>query len=283
MSRLHDAPPAKSALTAAFTLIEMSIVLVIIGLIVGSVLVGRNLIRAAEVRSIISDIEKFNTAANTFRGKYDCIPGDCATATNYFPAVSGGCTGGGVPSVSATCNGNGNGVVDDTGFAGNSGYAETLLFWQHLALAGLIPGSYTGNSYYPPAVPSSRISGTCYSMTNPANGILAPYTFSAATSAPNVFTFGSPIEPDNNWNSGSMCMWGYGAIGTADAYGLDLKIDDGHPDTGTVTVLSNLDVPKSVYPSGFGPNPCVNYTSTPYAYNLALSGNWCMLIFKAQF
>ena len=59
-----------------FTLIELSIALVIIGLVVGGVLVGQDLIRAAKVRSTVSDIEKFNTAAFTFRSKYNHYPGD---------------------------------------------------------------------------------------------------------------------------------------------------------------------------------------------------------------
>ncbi|MGH9519815.1 MAG: type II secretion system protein, partial [Terriglobales bacterium] len=59
-----------------FTLIEMAIVLVIIGLIVGSVLAGQDLIRAAEVRATISQIEKYQTAVNTFYGKYGALPGD---------------------------------------------------------------------------------------------------------------------------------------------------------------------------------------------------------------
>ena len=59
-----------------FTLLEMSIVLVVIGLIVGGVLVGRDLISAAYTRAQISQIEKFNTAVNTFYGKYQALPGD---------------------------------------------------------------------------------------------------------------------------------------------------------------------------------------------------------------
>src|ERR1700685_2222580 len=59
-----------------FTLIEMSIVLVVIGLVVGGVLVGQDLIRAAYIRAQISQIEKFNTAVNTFYGKYQALPGD---------------------------------------------------------------------------------------------------------------------------------------------------------------------------------------------------------------
>jgi prepilin-type N-terminal cleavage/methylation domain-containing protein len=61
---------------SGFTLIEMSIVLVIIGLIVGGVLVGQSLISAAAMRAQISQIEKYNQAANTFFGKYGYLPGD---------------------------------------------------------------------------------------------------------------------------------------------------------------------------------------------------------------
>ena len=64
--------------------------LVIIGLIVGGVLVGQDLIRAAEVRATISQIEKYNTAVNTFRGKYDALPGDISNAAQYgFVARAG--------------------------------------------------------------------------------------------------------------------------------------------------------------------------------------------------
>jgi prepilin-type N-terminal cleavage/methylation domain-containing protein len=57
-----------------FTLIELSVVLVIIGLIVGGVLVGQSLISAAAVRAQISQIEKYNTAANTFKGNMGISP-----------------------------------------------------------------------------------------------------------------------------------------------------------------------------------------------------------------
>lgn len=77
---LHDVPPpensTKTALTAAFTLIELSVVLVVIGLIVGGVLVGQDLIKAAAIRATVTQVEQFNTAANTFFGKYGYLPGD---------------------------------------------------------------------------------------------------------------------------------------------------------------------------------------------------------------
>jgi prepilin-type N-terminal cleavage/methylation domain-containing protein len=76
---------SSQAAERGFTLIELCIVLVIIGLIVGGVLVGRDLISAAAVRAQVSQIEKYNTAVNTFRAKYGALPGDIsATAAAQF-------------------------------------------------------------------------------------------------------------------------------------------------------------------------------------------------------
>src|SRR3954463_15618522 len=66
----------QAAAKLGFTLIELSIVLVIIGLIVGGILVGQDLIKAAEIRATVGQIEKYNSAVNTFRTKYNGIPGD---------------------------------------------------------------------------------------------------------------------------------------------------------------------------------------------------------------
>ena len=72
-----------------FTLIEVSIVLVIIGLLAGGVLVGRDLIEAAKIRQQITQIEQFKAAVNTFRAKYNALPGDLlftqATAFGFTP------------------------------------------------------------------------------------------------------------------------------------------------------------------------------------------------------
>src|ERR1700691_433072 len=89
---------------SGFTLIELSIVLVIIGLIVGGVLVGQDLIRAAEVRAQISQIEKYNTAVNTFRDKYNALPGDLppTVPTQFGFAARAGTAG----------RGDGNGIIE---------------------------------------------------------------------------------------------------------------------------------------------------------------------------
>jgi prepilin-type N-terminal cleavage/methylation domain-containing protein len=68
---------------AAFTLIELSVVLVIIGLIVGGILVGQELVHQAQIRAVVSQEVQFQTATATFREKYQCLPGDCANAGSF--------------------------------------------------------------------------------------------------------------------------------------------------------------------------------------------------------
>jgi len=66
----------KMRLKSGFTLVELAIVIVVIGLLVGGVLVGQELIKQAQIRNVISQIREYNTAANTFRAKYNSLPGD---------------------------------------------------------------------------------------------------------------------------------------------------------------------------------------------------------------
>src|ERR1700733_3923945 len=95
-----------------FTLIELSVVLVIIGLIVGGILVGRNLVDASEVRAQITQIEKLNQAVNTFRDKFNGIPGDLIlTSATQFGFNTYGCDG-------TPAHRDGNGLLD--GWAGGS-------------------------------------------------------------------------------------------------------------------------------------------------------------------
>lgn len=113
-----------------FTLVELSIVLVIIGLIVGGVLVGQALIEAARVRAGMSQIDGFNAALNTFRAKYNGLPGDLVTDFGI----------GGTQAV-----GNGNGVIDD-GASANTWAGELPEVWEQLSAESLINGTYDSAS-----------------------------------------------------------------------------------------------------------------------------------------
>ena len=66
-----------------FTLIELSIVIVIIGLIAGGILVGKDMIRAAEIRAIATELQHYRAAVKTFEATYDALPGDMTNATEF--------------------------------------------------------------------------------------------------------------------------------------------------------------------------------------------------------
>ena len=129
--------------SGGFSLVELSIVLVILGLLVGGILSGQSLIRAAELRSISTSIQRYNTAVYTFRDKYFALPGDMTNATSVWGKDNTNCAGHtGTAATPGTCNGNGDGRMDNPGAASSTG--ETFQFWKQLSLAGLIEGTYSG-------------------------------------------------------------------------------------------------------------------------------------------
>ena len=114
----------------AFSLVELSIVLVILGLLTGGVLTGQSLIKAAELRSVTTELNQWQTVVNTFKGKYFAIPGDMSNAHLFWGSAGGsgfiddGCesaTGTGTQ----TCSGDGNGLLDQRG---TTEYSENSLF-----------------------------------------------------------------------------------------------------------------------------------------------------------
>jgi prepilin-type N-terminal cleavage/methylation domain-containing protein len=216
-----------------FTLIELSIVLVIIGLIIGCVLVGQDLIGAANTRAQVAQIEKYNTAANTFKTKYNGLPGDipATQAAQFGFTVS--------PRAGTQAQGDGNGVIegiDDTStINGVFQNGETVWFWTDLSDARMIDGTFNsasatpttwGPSYYfgnsPPVsliLPQAKIGQNNYIYVYSSNG--SSY-FGLSTSTSN-------IDGDGALHGGIP------ALTVAQAYNIGKKIDDGFPQTGNVT------------------------------------------------
>ena len=71
-----------------FSLVELSIVLVIVGLLTGGILMGQNLIRNAEIQGVMKELAKYSDAVIAFRDQYDALPGDLPDAGNYWGLVN---------------------------------------------------------------------------------------------------------------------------------------------------------------------------------------------------
>lgn len=219
----------------AFSLVELSIVLVILGLLTGGILAGQSLIRAAELRSIPTDLQKYQAAVMSFRDKYVALPGDMRNATSFWGAM----TNCGVASPSGTgtqtCNGDGDGNVESALAASQTG--EIYAFWQQLANAGLIEGSYSGIASSTGAnaanagtnVPKARISNSVYVARFHTSDWWAN-----GASPGNSLIFGSMSAADGDG----------GVITASEMWNLDTKMDDEKPTTGKIISSTNTTKPN---------------------------------------
>lgn len=225
--------PAKAGIHSlqAFTLVELSIVLVIIGLIVGGILGGQSLIRSAELKSVLTDFSKYKSAVNQFREQYKGLPGDLSDAQDYWGvanATPATCVG--TPSVgtTATCNGDGDGNI-----LPSPGSNESYRFWQHLANAGLIQGSFNGVATALDSGATSDKKNSPSSKINNSQWFAWYWGTSAGDGSGGTFAG----QYDNFLLMGAAApnSWpGYGIITPEELYAIDSKIDDGKPATGSV-------------------------------------------------
>lgn len=217
---------------SGFSLVELSIVLVILGLLTGGILGGQALIKAAELRSVTTEFNTWLTAVNTFKGKYFQLPGDMNNATQFWGRADNGTFSGQCADPdddegtgTQTCNGDGNGsVVTDS---------EELRFWQHLANAGLINGEFTGvggsggvsHAVAGENIPRAKYNNGAWGTDN--EGDSAGNTQEFAYNYGHVFVLGAPDaagEADSD------------LFNPEDLWNVDTKMDDGKPGRGKVMV-----------------------------------------------
>jgi prepilin-type N-terminal cleavage/methylation domain-containing protein len=179
-----------------FTLVEIAIVLVIIGLLLGGILKGQEMITQAKIKNVIADFSGVSAAYHGYQDRYRAIPGDDPGATRWATGLEG----------------NGNGIVggtyNNTCPTGTgkpaAGTAESCLFWNDLRLAGFVAGSGTQQPY------------------NAVTGLLGVQTGNgAATPAAALSGFVSLIICSAN-------------LPDKIAIAVDTQMDDGAVDKGTV-------------------------------------------------
>jgi len=245
-----------------FTLIELAIVLVIIGLLVGGVLYGNDLIKAAEIRATISQMQNFDAAALTFRVKYNGMPGDIANANSRFGFTD---TGQGTST--------GNGLIDRaTNTDADLMDAESALFFRHLYEAEMI---------------SNSISIT--------DGTAANVDSLTATLPPAKLGRGNYIAVMNISGRNQMFLFGTSAIGNGDvtfvdaltpveAFGFDNKLDDGLATAGIMIAVTDF-VTANGDDSGGGASAgeCVNGTEYYTAASATKNTAGCLLRTRPSF
>ncbi len=232
----------------AFSLLELSIVIAIIGLISGAVLMGQNLVANAKLTSTVNDAKYYRDAFNRFEEKYSAIPGDIPRASMIWTNAG---------------NGDGNGFVAWGQYTFNDG--EMFLTFQHLANAGFIEGTYTGQT-------GGGGTGSAILGKNIPAGPLgnSGYYFRDVTDT--EYPSGNAYFYQGNYQhplfiGASVPGWVPEAVlfTAADAYKIDDKYDDGLPGTGTIRSFINT----------YHTNCSTNATT----YKTAYKGPACILIF----
>lgn len=211
-----------------FTLVELAISIMVIGLLIGGVLKGQELIENARVAATVKQINDYRTAIAIFGSIYDALPGDMQN-----PGVLPNCT-------SVPCNqfGNGNGMVEPSMGPNwhindthsvliaeyNYSVRERKNFWRHLSKAGVISDSISD------AIPPTSNSWTNFLPVSPFN---------------NTYFFAMHAHPDPNNGIGFddnaffLMSGNYSQpqITGRIAHNLDSKIDDGKPNTGKIVTM----------------------------------------------
>ena len=191
---------------SGFSLIEISIILLIIALLSTTILVAKDLQKGAEIRAVVKEVEKIHMALNSFYDAYNVAPGDTDIIYQYWTSKC---------SSSSYCNGDGDNIIE--------AYKESHLVWVHLVFAKFYKGNFTGL-------------GDGDAQTQTA-GVNVPKS-SFANGQYSILHYHWPEFPDEHiilFGAVTAGNIGYSSVIDANsAYEIDSKFDDGKPSEGIV-------------------------------------------------
>src|SRR3954469_1438043 len=170
-----------------FTLVEIAIVLVIIGLLLGGILKGQELINSAKVKNLANDFRTIPTYIYAYQDKFKSLPGDDKAASTHITGATDP-TGGSA----------GNGSIDGPWNADETSTAiESNLFWQHVRMANLAAGPTTPAAGFGPVNGFGGRLGVTSATTAPAGGGLAGTYLVCSDGIPGKFAKQLDIQMDD--------------------------------------------------------------------------------------
>lgn len=272
----------KSRYTQGFTLVELAIVMTIVGLLIGSLLKGQEMIANARMNATITQIQAYKAAVISFEDIYRGLPGDLRNSSTRIPGCNAGCetaydawhrNGDGVVGLNnwsgATQLSGAGGMTHGDVLAPMAGY-ETMNFWTHLLLANLIGG--VTDQGIRQSIPLS------FGSTHPAAPLGGGFR-AVHTSGEHFYTdppAGSVPLPKQltlvliNAPRGTIQTafdWRHNVLRAVQAEKMDLKMDDGKPGAGNVRAGGGS--------SASGGSGC--YITAADAYNIQGTGISCKL------